>query len=92
MTRFESTEVMNYSPFIYAFEQENIAITGEGTFDGQGSASLWHEWKTSDKEDNKRRVEVGAQGAPVAQRIFGDGHKIRPNFVQSLSKTSSKPS
>ncbi|MGB7147672.1 MAG: glycosyl hydrolase family 28-related protein, partial [Terriglobales bacterium] len=26
-TRWEGTELMNYSPFIYAFEQENIAIT-----------------------------------------------------------------
>ena len=27
-TRWEGVELMNYSPFIYAFEQENIAITG----------------------------------------------------------------
>src|ERR1043165_3352088 len=27
--RWESTEVMNWSPFIYALDQENIAITGE---------------------------------------------------------------
>src|SRR5437660_6815390 len=27
-TRFEGTECMNYSPLIYAFEQENIAVTG----------------------------------------------------------------
>jgi len=33
-TRFEGTECMNYSPFIYAFEQENLAVTGEGTLDG----------------------------------------------------------
>ena len=30
-TRWEGVELMNYSPFIYAFEQENIAITGTGT-------------------------------------------------------------
>ena len=35
LTRFEGTEVMNYSPLIYAFEQENIAVTGEGVLDGQ---------------------------------------------------------
>src|SRR5262245_33171722 len=34
-TRFEGTELMNYSPFIYAFEQEDIAITGPGIVDGQ---------------------------------------------------------
>ncbi len=27
-TRFEGTECMNYSPLIYAFEQQNIAVTG----------------------------------------------------------------
>src|ERR1044072_115977 len=36
-TRWEGMELMNYSPFIYAFEQKNIAITGEGVLDGQAS-------------------------------------------------------
>ena len=34
--RWEGVECMNYSPLIYAFEQENIAVTGEGILDGQG--------------------------------------------------------
>src|ERR671933_862696 len=42
-TRFEGTECMNYSPLIYAFEQENIAVTGAGTLDG--SASEENSWK-----------------------------------------------
>ncbi len=29
-TRFESTECMNFSPFIYAWEKQNIAVTGAG--------------------------------------------------------------
>lgn len=28
-TRWEGMELMNYSPLIYAFEAENIAITGD---------------------------------------------------------------
>jgi polygalacturonase len=32
---FEGTECMNYSPHIYAFEQENIAVTCSGTLDGK---------------------------------------------------------
>ncbi len=28
-TRWESVELMNYSPFIYAFNAENISITGK---------------------------------------------------------------
>ena len=39
--RFEGTECMNYSPLIYAFEQENIAVTGKGTLDGSASATTW---------------------------------------------------
>jgi polygalacturonase len=82
--RFESTEVMNYSPFIYALDQENIAITGEGTLDGQGSKSIWHEWKQTGREDERRLVRMGDQGVPVAERVFGAGGKLRPNFVQPI--------
>jgi len=39
--RFEGTECMNYSPLIYAFQQENIAITGKGTLDGSASRETW---------------------------------------------------
>ena len=40
-TRFEGTECMNYSPLIYAFEQENIAVTGSGTLNGSGAQTWW---------------------------------------------------
>jgi polygalacturonase len=33
-SRWEGTECMNYSPFLYAFEQNNIAVTGGGILDG----------------------------------------------------------
>src|SRR2546425_825412 len=38
-TRWEGMELMSYSPFIYAFEQKNIAITGEGIIDGEPNAT-----------------------------------------------------
>ena len=44
LTRFEGMECMNYSPFIYAFDQQNIAITGGGTLDGQASGENWWPW------------------------------------------------
>jgi polygalacturonase len=75
--RYEGTEVMNYSPLVYAFEQTNIAITGEGTLDGQGST--WHVWRSMD--DPGKLVAMAAKGVPREQRIFGDGHRLRPNFV-----------
>src|SRR5690606_32945196 len=44
-TRFEAIELMNYSPLIYAYEQENIAITGEGELNGQADDNNWWYWK-----------------------------------------------
>src|SRR6185369_11511776 len=44
-TRWEGMELMNYSPFIYAFEQMNIAITGDGVIDGNSDCDHWWPWK-----------------------------------------------
>ena len=41
-TRYECVDIMNYSPLIYAYQCENIRITGDGTIDGQGQA--WWTW------------------------------------------------
>jgi len=42
LTRFEGTELMNYSPFVYALDERNVAITGKGTrtFDGVQSPDV----------------------------------------------------
>jgi polygalacturonase len=44
-TRWEGVELMNYSPLIYAFECEDVAVTGEGTLDGQADDEHWWPWK-----------------------------------------------
>jgi len=82
LTRFEGTELMNYSPFIYAFEAENIGITGRGTLDGQADAQSWWGWTRRQGADRAQLVDMGARGVAVADRVFGDGHVIRPNFIQ----------
>ena len=82
--RFEGNEVMNFSPFIYAFEQENIAITGSGTFDGQASKDVWWDWKTSGANDSTALKQMGEDGVEPASRVFGKDHRIRPNFVQPI--------
>ncbi len=93
-TRYESTECMNYSPFLYAFEKQNVAITGEGTLDGQADADHWWPWRLRARggkrgtqsaagTDVKTLVEeMGNKNVPVEQRVFGEGHFLRPNFVQ----------
>jgi unsaturated rhamnogalacturonyl hydrolase len=87
-TRWEGVECMNYSPFIYAFEQENIAITGTGTLDGGADWDTWWAWnKRGDaakkqKVDRDRLIEMGETNVPVEKRVFGEGHFLRPNFIQ----------
>ncbi len=81
-TRFEGTECMNYSPLIYAFEQENLAITGEGTLDGNGSNTNWWRWKWTQKADVTLLCKQGDENVPVEKRVFGDGYKLRPNMIQ----------
>ena len=81
-TRYEGTEVMNYSPFVYALGQENIAITGAGTLDGQASKAVWYSWKQI--PDPRELVDMGNRNVPVAQRIFGEGRHLRPNFIQPV--------
>jgi polygalacturonase len=89
-TRWEGVELMNYSAFIYAFEQRDIAITGKGTLDGQAGPEHWWPWKgTKDQPAEATQlaartklIEMGARGVPVAERIFGDGSRLRPNFIQ----------
>jgi polygalacturonase len=81
-SRFEGIECLNYSPLIYAFEQENIAITGKGTLDGQAGNQNWWRWKKTQSDDVNTLRNQGETGLPVHQRIFGDGKKLRPNMIQ----------
>src|SRR5260221_3189851 len=48
-TRWEGIELMNFSPFIYAFEQENIAITGQGTIAVNADCEHWWPWNGGTK-------------------------------------------
>jgi polygalacturonase len=82
-TRFEGTEHMGYSPLIYAFEQENVAVTGRGTLDGGASMANWWRWKRGpDGASIKRLLDMNARGTPVEERVFGGGHYLRPSFIQ----------
>lgn len=49
-TSFEGIELMNYSPLLYAYKKNNIAITGKGILNGQANESNWWPWKGSTSE------------------------------------------
>jgi polygalacturonase len=99
LTRFEGTELMNYSPFIYALDQENVGVTGEGTLDGQADAEHWWYWKGNRSAGWKpgmpnynaarqQLLEMAEKGTPVPLRRFGQGDYLRPNFIQPYRCTN----
>lgn len=81
LTRWEGTELWNYSPFIYARGASNVALTGSGTFDGQGKANFLP-WRAKEIPARDRLRKMGSEGTPVSERVFGEGDWLRPAFVQ----------
>jgi polygalacturonase len=92
-TRWEGVECMNYSPLIYAFEQENVAVTGKGTLDGQADNEHWWPWKGRENfgykqgdpnqlEPRLKMFQMAEDGVPPEQRIMGDGGYLRPSFIE----------
>lgn len=101
-TRWEGMEIMGYSPLIYAYGQNNIAVTGEGTVDGQANRTTWWPWKgsnfssvnwgiagvpTQEAARNKLMQDM-ENNVPVAQRIYAEGSYLRPVFLQPYNCTN----
>ncbi len=95
VTRWEGMELYNYSSLIYAYEKSNIAVTGKGLLDGQASDENWwvktgsprHNWKegmpsANDPGSRDRLYALMMAGAPLEERVFGEGYCLRPNFIQ----------
>jgi polygalacturonase len=87
LTRWEGTLVNNYSPLIYANGQTNIAVTGKGTLDGSGKAGFAQFTRTQEA-DRQALWKMGAQIVPVDQRVFGDGHFLRPGGIEPFECTN----
>jgi polygalacturonase len=92
-TRWEGMECMNYSSLIYAYGEENIAVSGNGILDGNADNSNWWNWNGSKrfgwqegmpKQTPAREAlhEMMRQKLDPRKRVFGDGHYLRPNLFQ----------
>jgi polygalacturonase len=94
-TRWEGVELMGYHPLIYAFDEHDVAVTGGGILDGSADDLTWWPWKGpwADKfktvplaerqaADRARLFEMAERGVPVAERVFGEGSRLRPPFFQ----------
>jgi polygalacturonase len=81
-TRWQGVELIGYAPFVYAYGQRDIAITGAGTLDGQADAAHWWAWKQLEPPEFAALERLADEGVPPAKRVFADGFHLPPSFVQ----------
>lgn len=93
LTRWEGLDCYNAHPLIYANGETNIAITGEGVIDGQGSNDTW--WKMSGAAQfgyksgminqsggGRARLQMyGENGVPIYKRVMTPQDGLRPQLV-----------
>ena len=70
ITNIEGSEVYSYSPFIYAFKQENIAITGKGILNGQAKPWWEHRAKLGFSKLTKKLHQMNEDEVTVEERRF----------------------
>ena len=79
----EGMEIYNYSPLIYAYECENIAITGKGLI--QPKMDKWREWFPRGEAYMKAATELYTMMStqvPVEQRRMAyEGNTMRPCLI-----------
>ena len=80
-TSWEGTFVLNYSPLIYGYKLQNVAITGEGTIDGN-ALKTFSTWRNLQNKDQQLSRDMNHNNVPVDKRIFGSNHFLRPQLIQ----------
>jgi len=92
-TTYSGLECYNYSPMVYAYKCENIAISGSGTFEAKtDSWSKWYMWKVkapSFLEAWGRLLAMAATNTPVEYRhMEGGGCMMRPRLMNFFGCTN----
>ena len=98
-TRFEGTGLFGRSPMIYAYHQQNIAVTGTGTIDAQAGVEMaaWGRVAGTDADNPlhgapgdlvekpyvTRLRQMGEDLLPLTERVFGQGTKLRPTCFET---------
>lgn len=81
---YEGMECMNYSPLIYAYECQNIAISGSGTL--QPDMETWRIWfEQTEQHLNalKDLYTMMSTGVPVELRkMANEENHLRPQLIQ----------
>jgi polygalacturonase len=131
LSRWQGNDLLNYSPLVYAFNQSNIALTGEdwtSVLNGQAGVRVgagdgpWWDWvdRKGDgvsaatvnplnapletvapalsaeqraliqgdhprwRGDTRYLPALSEAGVPVARRVFGVGHYLRPSMIELI--------
>lgn len=84
LTSWEGTNLYNYSPMIYGLNVTDVAITGEGTIDGQGHGE-WAKWKPIQSKGQSISRDMNHKQIPIEKRIFGKGYFLRPQLIQFVN-------
>jgi polygalacturonase len=83
-TTWEGLECYNYSPLVYAFDCDNVAVTGQGTL--RARLDVWKIWYQRPKPHMDALValyHMAARDVPVAERQMTTGQaNLRPQFIQ----------
>lgn len=83
-TTWEGMECYNYSPLIYAYGCNNVAITGRGKL--RARLDVWEEWYARPKAHMDALAELyhmAAKDVPVEERdMTYEGANLRPQFIQ----------
>jgi polygalacturonase/Tol biopolymer transport system component len=82
-TSWEGLECYNYSPLLYAYQCENIAITGKGML--KAKMDLWKTWFTQTPAHlagSKQLYEWAASDVPTENRnVATDEINMRPHLI-----------
>ena len=83
MTSWEGMECYNYSPLLYAFECENIAISGTGTLQPQmGTWRVWFKRPPAHMGALKELYTQASTNVPVIDRQMASGENhLRPHLI-----------
>jgi len=85
-TRWEGIECMNYHPLIYAKDEYDIAITGEGKIDGNGQK--WWSFKRPQRQTLDKLYTQVLDGVKPENRnclAYEPTSYLRPSLIQFVS-------
>ncbi|MCD8184921.1 MAG: glycosyl hydrolase family 28 protein, partial [Rikenellaceae bacterium] len=92
LTRWEGVDCYNFQPMIYAYEEQNIGLTGKGTVDGGASRADWwamcgavrygwEEGMISQRTGRPKLLQWAEDKVPIEERRLTPEDGMRPQLV-----------